>query len=197
MTDSPEMDDVLGEFVKVLRCDSGYAARYCSVKTKESNYVLLVLLYFNADCGVISQARQMFNILEGFSIGFLACRAVGPTSAVILGDRSASVLSIGLFLTTEDIEFPSSYISSRLGNPSSGSWKCDMNIWSLRCLVNLGPSPPASKAMKRNRFGAFCTDVLVNIRFVRMSSRAWIWTCLGASSRFFAMIMLAIVLLSG
>jgi len=50
--------------------------------------------------------------------------------------------------------------------------------------------------MNRNRFGAFCTEVLVYIRFVLMSSNACIWTCLGASSRFLAIITLAIVLLS-
>ena len=69
-----------------------------------------------------------------------------------------------------------------------------LKIESFKCFVNLGPSPPASNAMNKKRFGAFCTDVLVYIRFVRINSSACIWTCLGASSRFFAMITLAIVL---
>jgi hypothetical protein len=50
--------------------------------------------------------------------------------------------------------------------------------------------------MNKKRFGALCTEVLVYIRFVLMSSKACIWTCFGASSKFFAIITLAIVLLS-
>lgn len=50
--------------------------------------------------------------------------------------------------------------------------------------------------MNRKRFGAFCTEVLVYILFVLMSSRACICTCFGASSKFLAMMTFAMVLLS-
>jgi len=114
----------------------------------------------------------------------------------ILGKKAASVSIFGLFLTTEDMESPSLNESSVFGKPSPGLWKWEINMYSLRCFVNLGPSPPANSAINRNVFGILCTEVRVYIRFVRKSSRACIWTCFGASSKFLAIITFAMVLFS-
>jgi hypothetical protein len=50
------------------------------------------------------------------------------TAADILAFNEAPGSWVGLFLRTEEMEFPSSYISSKFGNPSSRSWKWEMNI---------------------------------------------------------------------
>jgi len=50
------------------------------------------------------------------------------TAADILAFNEPSGPWVGLFLRTEEMEFPSSYKSSKFGNPSSGSWKWEINI---------------------------------------------------------------------